>query len=183
MLYRRVAPLPLPRIMPHREDTAAGPPVDKASDNPDDAGDPQPVVDLQRAFSTRAVLRQHDFSEYTPSETAAAQVMMAELSWDLGRRRRSTAPKYAPRPLLRRQNGGPRPPTSADLRCQRLLWNATPRCCCISSTPLMPPRRQPNPANRTAWPALQADQPCGRCGASPLMRRQYYYRGAPYVPA
>ena len=40
-----------------------------------------------------------------------------------------------------------------------------------------PPRRHPNPANRTAYPPLQADQPCGRCGASPLMRRQYYYRG------
>lgn len=39
------------------------------------------------------------------------------------------------------------------------------------------PLYQPNPANRTAWPALQADQSCGRCGASPLMRRQYGYRG------
>ena len=39
------------------------------------------------------------------------------------------------------------------------------------------PRRHPNPANRTAYPPLQADQPCGRCNASPLMRRQYYYRG------
>ena len=32
------------------------------------------------------------------------------------------------------------------------------------------------PPNRTAWPALQSNQPCGRCGASPMMRRQYYYR-------
>ena len=24
------------------------------------------------------------------------------------------------------------------------------------------PRRHPNPANRTAYPPLQADQPCGR---------------------
>ena len=73
-----------PRIMPHREDTSDGPPPDHPLD---DAGDRQPVVDLQRAFSAREVLRQRDFAEYTPSETAAAQAMMAELSWDLGQRR------------------------------------------------------------------------------------------------
>ena len=39
------------------------------------------------------------------------------------------------------------------------------------------PLRRPNPANRPAYPPLQADQACGRCGASPLMRRQYRYHG------
>ena len=73
-----------PRIMPHREDASDGPPPDNS---PDDAGDRPPVIDLQRAFSAREVLRQRDFAEYTPSETAAAQAMMAELSWDLGQRR------------------------------------------------------------------------------------------------
>ena len=74
-----------PRITPHREDTADGPPADDFP--PDDAGDRQPVVDLQRAFSAREVLRQRDFAEYTLPEVAAAQEMMAELAWDLGRRR------------------------------------------------------------------------------------------------
>ena len=73
-----------PRVMPHREDTSDGPPGD---DNPDDAGDRQPVVDLQRSFSAREVLRQRDFADYTPAEVAAARVLMAELQWDLGRRR------------------------------------------------------------------------------------------------
>ena len=40
-----------------------------------------------------------------------------------------------------------------------------------------PRRRGANPANRTAYPPLVADEPCGRCHASPLMRREYYYRG------
>ena len=75
-----------PRIMPHREDTSDGPTPDNP-DAPDDAGDRQPIVDLQRAFSAREVLRQRDFAAYTLSETAAAQAMMAELTWDLGRRR------------------------------------------------------------------------------------------------
>ena len=74
-----------PRIMPHREDTADGPPDDDLP--PDDAGERPPVVDLQRSFSAREALRQRDFAEYTLSEMAAAQEMMAELEWDLGRRR------------------------------------------------------------------------------------------------
>ena len=74
-----------PRITPHREDTADGPPADELP--PDDAGNRQPVVDLQRSFSAREVLRQRDFAEYTAPEMAAAQAMMAELDWDLGRRR------------------------------------------------------------------------------------------------
>ena len=58
-----------PRVMPHREDTSDGPPGD---DDPDDAGDRQPVVDLQRSFSAREVLRQARISpDYTPAEVAA----------------------------------------------------------------------------------------------------------------
>ena len=73
-----------PRVMPHREDTSDGPPQDEGAE---DAGDRQPVVDLQRSFSAREVLRQRDFAEYTPAEVAAARSLMAELAWDLGRRR------------------------------------------------------------------------------------------------
>ena len=73
-----------PRVMPHREDTSDGPPD---VDETDAAGDRQPVVDLQRSFSAREVLRQRDFAEYTPAEVSAARALMAELSWDLGQRR------------------------------------------------------------------------------------------------
>lgn len=73
-----------PRVAPHREDTSDGPPTDMESE---DAGDRQPVVDLQRSFSAREVLRQRDFSEFTPSEVSAARSLIAELAWDLGSRR------------------------------------------------------------------------------------------------
>ena len=74
-----------PRVMPHREDTSDGAPGEDMP--PDDAGDRQPVVDLQRSFSAREVLRQRDFAEYTANEVAAARGMMADLVWDLGSRR------------------------------------------------------------------------------------------------
>ena len=73
-----------PRVAPHREDTSDGPPSDLESE---DANDRQPVVDLQRSFSAREVLRQRDFAEFTPAEVYAARSLMAELAWDLGRRR------------------------------------------------------------------------------------------------
>ncbi len=73
-----------PRVIPHREDASDGPPD---NGEPDDAGDRQPVVDLQRSFSAREVLRQRDFADYTPAELSAANALMAELAWDLGRRR------------------------------------------------------------------------------------------------
>ena len=50
----------------------------------DQAGD---RIDLTRTYSAREVLRQKDFSSFSPLEIAEAQRMMAELSWDLGRRR------------------------------------------------------------------------------------------------
>ena len=73
-----------PRVMPHREDTSDGPPGETESE---DAGDRQPVVDLQRSFSAREVLRQRDFAGFTNSEISAARGLMAELVWDLGNRR------------------------------------------------------------------------------------------------
>ena len=73
-----------PRVMPHREDTSDGPPDDQGSE---DAENRQPVVDLQRSFSAREVLRQRDFAEFTPAEVSAARVLMSELAWDLGQRR------------------------------------------------------------------------------------------------
>ena len=73
-----------PRVTPHREDTSDGPP---SGEDANDAGDRQPVIDLQRSFSAREVLRQRDFADYTPAEVAAARVLMAELEWDLGSRR------------------------------------------------------------------------------------------------
>ena len=73
-----------PRVAPHREDTSDGPP---RGNDAEDAGERQPVVDLQRSFSAREVLRQRDFAEYTPAEVSAARSLMAELEWDLGQRR------------------------------------------------------------------------------------------------
>ncbi len=73
-----------PRVMPHREDTSDGPPDDQGSE---DSENRQPVVDLQRSFSAREVLRQRDFAEFTPAEVSAARVLMSELAWDLGKRR------------------------------------------------------------------------------------------------
>ncbi len=73
-----------PRVMPHREDASDGPPGSEGSEDVDDR---QPVVDLQRSFSAREVLRQRDFAEFTPTEVSAARALMSELAWDLGRRR------------------------------------------------------------------------------------------------
>jgi uncharacterized protein with von Willebrand factor type A (vWA) domain len=53
----------------------------------EDSQEVQPAVDLSRTYSAREVLREKDFADFTQAETAQAKVMMAELSWDLGRRR------------------------------------------------------------------------------------------------
>jgi hypothetical protein len=50
-------------------------------------GDDQPAVDLSRTYSAREVLREKDFADFTLDEIAAARRMMAQLAWDLGRRR------------------------------------------------------------------------------------------------
>ena len=48
---------------------------------------------MSQTYSAREVLRQKDFADYTPDEIAQARSMMAELSWDLGRRKtRRTQP-------------------------------------------------------------------------------------------
>lgn len=39
-------------------------------------------------------------------------------------------------------------------------------------------RRRTTPATRTAWPPPFDDHPCGNCGASAMMSRRYYFRGA-----
>ena len=44
-------------------------------------------VDLTRTYSVREVLREKDFSQYTPREMQDAREMMSRLSWRLGRRR------------------------------------------------------------------------------------------------
>ncbi len=53
-----------------------------------EAGDePEQRVDLTRTYSSREVLRQKDFAEFTGREMAEARGMMAHLTWDLGQRR------------------------------------------------------------------------------------------------
>ena len=44
-------------------------------------------VDLTRTYSAREILREKDFADYSPSEIVDARRMLAELSWDVGRRR------------------------------------------------------------------------------------------------
>ena len=46
-----------------------------------------PGIDMSQTYSAREVLRQKDFADYSPSEIAQARTLMAELSWNLGRRR------------------------------------------------------------------------------------------------
>ena len=61
-----------------------GPAEDRESSDDEAA---QPAVDLTRTFSAREVLRAKDFAYYTTHEMEQARQMMAELAWDLGRRR------------------------------------------------------------------------------------------------
>ena len=49
--------------------------------------EPENQVDLNRTYSSREVLRQKDFAEFTGREMAEARGMMAHLTWDLGQRR------------------------------------------------------------------------------------------------
>ena len=44
-------------------------------------------IDLTRTYSAREVLREKDFAAFSPVEVVDARTMMAELAWDLGRRR------------------------------------------------------------------------------------------------
>lgn len=73
-----------------------GPPPAADADGGDALGrapESQAGVDLSRTYSGREVLRQKDFADFTPGELAQARTLLAELSWDLGRRRaRRTEP-------------------------------------------------------------------------------------------
>lgn len=73
-----------------------GPPPAAEADGGDALGsapESQAGVDLSRTYSGREVLRQKDFADFTPGELAQARTLLAELSWDLGRRRaRRTEP-------------------------------------------------------------------------------------------
>ena len=67
-----------------------GPPAgpdEREGDLPGDAPEDRAGVDMSQTYSAREVLRDKDFADYTPGEIAQARTMMAELSWDLGRRK------------------------------------------------------------------------------------------------
>lgn len=67
-----------------------GPPISTDEEGGDLVGDaPEgvPGIDMSQTYSAREVLRQKDFADYTPSEIVQARSMMAELSWDMGRRK------------------------------------------------------------------------------------------------
>ena len=53
----------------------------------EDDGNEIDRVDLTRTYSVREVLRRKDFSQFTTQEMQDAKYMMAQLSWELGRRR------------------------------------------------------------------------------------------------
>lgn len=67
-----------------------GPPVSSEEEEGDLGGDRSgglPGIDMNQTYSAREVLRQKDFADYTPTEITQAHSMMAELSWELGRRK------------------------------------------------------------------------------------------------
>ena len=83
-----------------------GPPASDESDAGDAlgrSGEGQAGIDMSRTYSSREVLRQKDFADFTPQEMAQARTLLAELSWDLGRRRsRRTEPGAGRLPDWRR---------------------------------------------------------------------------------
>ena len=70
---------------------AAPPPLgrgaDAAVEGEDDAERGGDRIDITRTYSAREVLQTKDFSEFTPSETAEARLLMASLAWTPGTRR------------------------------------------------------------------------------------------------
>ena len=75
----------------------AGPPPGVDGDDSGNGGDDQSGVhvDLTRTYSSREVLREKDFADFTPSEIVDARRLMLELSWNLGRKRtRRLVPGY-----------------------------------------------------------------------------------------
>ena len=89
----------------------AGPPppgrLDDGSNS--EAQDPEEQydrIDLTRTFSTRDVLREKDFAEFTPEETLQARQLMASLQWNPGlrltrRQERGRGPRLDVRRTLR----------------------------------------------------------------------------------
>ena len=63
-----------------RRGSPPAPPTCKPQD-PDEQYD---RIDLTRTFSTREVLREKDFAEFTPEETLQARQLMALLRWSPG---------------------------------------------------------------------------------------------------
>ncbi len=75
----------------------AGPPRAGDADDAETGGPDQSgvQVDLTRTYSSREVLREKDFADFTPAEIHDARRMMQELSWNLGRQRtRRLVPGY-----------------------------------------------------------------------------------------
>ncbi|MCH8989743.1 MAG: VWA domain-containing protein [Chloroflexi bacterium] len=72
-----------PQVSTGRDDEPEG--AGAIEGDPDD--DSVQNVDLSRTYSAVEVFRQKDFSEFTSREMAEARQMMANLTWDLGRRR------------------------------------------------------------------------------------------------
>ncbi len=66
---------------PSGPDSGAGSGDSETGDQPEDQ------VYLTHTYSAREVLRGKDFSEFTPAEILQAKAMMAQFSWDLGRRK------------------------------------------------------------------------------------------------
>ena len=54
---------------------------------PEDDETAQEIVELTLTYSEREALRQKDFADLTPEEFAAIKRMMADMVWELGRRR------------------------------------------------------------------------------------------------
>ena len=73
----------------YRQPQTTPPPAGADDEGPagESTGTDPDSVDLTRTYSAREVLRSKDFAEFNAAETTAAQLMMAELSWDPGRRR------------------------------------------------------------------------------------------------
>ena len=71
-----------PQVSPGRDDPDGGGP-----EAADEGGEAQQQINLTRTYSAREALRAKDFASFTIQEVAQARAMLAELQWDLGRRR------------------------------------------------------------------------------------------------
>ncbi len=72
----------------YRQPQAAPPQPETLEGEDQEGGDPlADRVDLSYSYSAREVLRAKDFADFTVTEMGEARHMLAELAWDLGRRR------------------------------------------------------------------------------------------------